>query len=743
MVTSESRAGRWAYPGVALAALGLAAVLMRLWRADPHVPFTYHAEALYNGLLVKGTLEGGWFLDLPALGAPGTLDLRDLPTSDNNLHFLVIRLLGLVSDDWALVMNAFFLLTFPLTAASALFVFRRFGMAIGPALFGSLLYAFLPFHWSRGQHHLFLAAYALVPLAVMVMLWIAAGALGPDSRIRRGRLVGSALVCAALGSGGVYYAFFACGLFLVAGGLAALRGRSARPLLVPAALVALTFVVLLANLWPSVVHLGRHGDTPTVQRSPLDADTYGLRITQLLMPVTGHRLPWLAQAKDPLNQQLGSNEGDDASLGLVGALGFLALLIRLALPGRGERAPGERAERALGQRAERAEGSRSAVLDDLSLLNLGALLLATVGGFGLLTALTVTSKIRAYNRISVFIAFFALFAVVAGLDALDRRCRGRRLGRDAFVVGLAVVCVLALLDQTSARVVPDYARIAADYRGDRAFVRRVEAAMPAEAAIFQLPRVPFPEHPPVFRMQDYDHARGYLHSRRLRWSYGAMKGRADEAWQAWAVSRPLPELIDTLATAGFGGLYVNRDGHADWGVRVASETAAVLGQSPLVVSGDQRLFFFDLRPREARLQAAVTPAEWTARQDAARHPLLVIWQDGCSHLEGTAEYSFRWCGSAGEWRLVNRAGRARLVTVEMSFSAIHPGTLRIESPLVSERWRIGGPGRTVSVTGALSIPPGEHRLRFTCDALPVLAAGDRRHLVFRIENFRLTETASE
>jgi len=725
VTANDSARARWAYPGVALASLGLAAVLMKLWRADWHVPFTYHAEALFNGLLVKGTLEGGWFWRLPALGAPGTLDLRDLPMSDHNLHFVIIRLLGLLSSDWAVVMNLFFLLTFPLTAIAALYVFRRSGLAIPAALFGSLLYAFLPFHWSRGQHHLFLAAYAVVPLAVMVTLWIAAGALGSGPAGRR-RLLGSVLVCVALGSSGAYYAFFACSLFLLAAGRAALRRRSAGALVVPVGLIALTFAVLVANLWPSLAYLHAHGETPVVRRSPLDADTYGLRIAQLLMPVTGHRLAWIAGAKDPVNLQLGTNEGDDASLGVVGGLGFLALLLRLVLP----------------KREPAGAGSRSGLLDDLSVLNLGALLLATVGGFGLLAALTVTSKIRAYNRMSVYIAFFALFAVAAWLDGLYRRYGGSRLRRDLFAIGLAVLSVLALLDQTSARMLPDYQRIAAGYRNDHAFVQRIEAAMSEGAAIFQLPLVPFPEHPPVFRMQDYDHARGYLHTRRLRWSYGAMKGRADEAWQAWAAAKPVPSLLETLVAAGFSGLYVNRDGHADWGVQTAAETARLVGRSPLS-SGDHRLLFFDLRPYAARLRSTSTPAEWEAKEDAARHPLLVIWQNGCSHLERTPGDSFRWCADAGEWFLINRAPRTRRVTVETSFTSPHAGTLRVESPLLSEQVRVGPAGRTVSIARALSIPPGEHRLRFTCDAPRVLAAGDRRHLVFRVNNFTLTEPAPE
>lgn len=90
----------------------------------------------------------------------------------------------------------------------------------------------------------------------------------------------------------------------------------------------------------------------------------------------------------------------------------------------------------------------------------------------------------------------------------------------AFMGGLAALLGLGLLDQTSPRAVPDYAKIAFEYGNDDAFVQRVEAAMPRGAMIFQLPVISFPEHLSVNVMHDYDHARGYLHARHLRWSYG-------------------------------------------------------------------------------------------------------------------------------------------------------------------------------------------------------------------------------
>jgi hypothetical protein len=721
----------WPYASAAILSVVLVAALLQLWRADLRVPFTYHGEAIYNGMLVKGVLEQGWHLGNPALGAPDGVDLRDVPMSDNNLHFAVIRLLGLATTNYARVMNAFFLLTFPLTALSALFVFRRLGLAAWPALCGSLLYTFLPFHFGRGLHHLFLAAYYVVPLGIMLTLWITLGAASLVDEERRwswrhcrGKLIASAIICTLIGSSGVYYAFFTCFFFLVAGGITALRRGDARHLALPVALVALTAAVITVHFAPSIVHVYRHGDTPTVRRSPADAELHGLRVSQLLLPVTGHRLAEVARFKDFLNAERGVNESDLSSLGVIGGLGFLALLGGLLLaPARGIRPGQDLAHRAL---------------HDVRLLNLAAVLLGTIGGLGSLVALLITSKIRAYNRISVFIAFFSLFAVVVGLDAVYRRY-GRGWRRRAVLVGgLAMVLAVGLLDQTSPRAVADYARITGEYGSDATFIHQLQALMPPGGMVFQLPVVPYPEHPPVHRMHDYDHGRGYLHShaKRVRWSYGAMKGREGEAWQRWVAAKPAPQMIETLAAAGFSGLYLNRAGYADRGARLSDEISTVLNQPPLRTH-DDRLRFFDLTAHRQVLRAQHTPTEWEAKQDEALHPLLVIWQHGCSDLEGTPENNFRWCAASGEWRVINRASRTKQVTFEMAFMAPHAGTLWIDSPEFSRQLRLSPVSQALSTTA--SVPPGQHTIRFRCDAPRTLAPPDNRHLVFRVINFKMID----
>ena len=91
--------------------------------------------------------------------------------------------------------------------------------------------------------------------------------------------------------------------------------------------------------------------------------------------------------------------------------------------------------------------------------------------------------------------------------------------------------------------------------------------------IFQLPYIPFPEHPQG--QQD-----GRLRSfprltcirKNLRWSYGTIKNHdGDRAQQQRRIVTSSEELVQTLAFAGFSGIYVDRFGYEDDGAAVESE----------------------------------------------------------------------------------------------------------------------------------------------------------------------------
>src|SRR5262249_47421834 len=314
------------------------------------------------------------------------------------------------------------------------------------------------------------------------------------------------LVCILMGAGGAYYAFFSCWLIVVGGVTATLRLRQWAPLKRAAIQLSLICLSAIVVLSPSLVYRLRHGENRTpVDRAPYMAEIYGLKLCQLIFPVTEHRLGWLAHLKERYNRSIFPpvNEGDCASLGVFAGLAFLALLGRWAIPG------------------SRKQGR---LAQALFYLNFACFLLGTVGGLGYLICF-VFPQIRCYNRISIFLAFFALAYLGLLFDEIRSRYAYTQRQRWAFRAALLVLLLPGIFDQATNKAVPQYEATKAAYAQDAEFMAQVAASVPAETMIFQLPYTAFVEHITVWRMFPYDSLRPYLHSSNLRWSYGAMSGR--------------------------------------------------------------------------------------------------------------------------------------------------------------------------------------------------------------------------
>jgi phosphoglycerol transferase len=576
------RLRRWEEAGYAAlaAALGTLAgfLVLRPWSGSLHVPYSYVIDANFYHSVINGILEHGWFWHNPSLGAPGEQQLFDFPlVSGDLLNVVVWKVLGLFTSDAAVVMNLFFLLTFPAVGLTSYLVLRRLALSRAASIACSVLFTVMPYHFTRGEFHLVLAAYYAVPLGAYLVLAV----LGERPLLASRRtVVGTLAMCAviALASGGYYYSAFTVVLVAAAAVVRAIAVGSRRPLLEGGAVAGAILVLSLVTLVPSFVYWAEHGRNDVVaHRSPFESELYGLKFAQLVLPIEGHRVGELAKLRQKYDAKFPPTEaGPNTGLGIVAGLGLLWLLlvcfVQLASPGR----------RFAGDLAGRA-----------GVAALFALMFAWTGGLSTFVAV-VEPQIRAWNRLSIFIAFFGLIAVGLGFDrALEWMRRRWRWGAVAGLVGLAVVVVVGALDQTSRSYEPPYAAVAAEYRNDGDFVRGIESQVPAGSMIFQLPHRPFPEAPPLVSMADYDLFRGYLHSDDLRWSYGIVKGRGDD-WSAEVSRKPVPELVRDVKAAGFAGIYLDRNGYADAGAAIDQQLVAATGSTALT-SADHRLSFYRLR----------------------------------------------------------------------------------------------------------------------------------------------------
>ncbi|MBI3070627.1 MAG: hypothetical protein HYY84_00730 [Deltaproteobacteria bacterium] len=596
LLTCLKETQAWVYAAVVVTSTTVAYFALGIGGVDLNIPFDYNWDTIALSAAVKGLADEPWYLHNSFLGMPGGFDACDYPTPDN-FHFLVLKILVNLLPNFSIAINTYYLMTFPLASMTSLLVFRHFRIPFGPAIVGSLLYPFLQYHFRHGVQHLFLSAYFIVPLMVMVALWTASarpplfdGATAERWRPRlaapRARSVAALLLCFSFSGFGVYYAMFAAFIILVAGAYGGAVHRSPRGFVSAGVLVASLCAGLFLNLAPAVLQRAKHGPNPdAVIRTIVDAEKWGLRITPMLLPISEHRIAALGKLRDKYNESVRpAGENDWCALGLFGTAGFLLLLWRL-----------------FGRRNDNTD-EHDGILSPLSVLNGAALLLGTIGGLSGLFALLVSTSIRSYARISIFIAFFAFFSVTIVLAKIWSRYVKTRRQAIRGAVGLAVCTILGLLDQTTPASKLKQDALKAEYYQDADFIRRIEASVPPGSKIAQLPYFPYPEGNYVHRMADYEHFKPYLHSKALRWSYGAMRGRATDRWQRETFAKPPRELVSLVIGAGFSGIYIDRLGFGDQAIALVSNLQVILGETPLE-SGNRRRVFFPLHRFAERMRA--------------------------------------------------------------------------------------------------------------------------------------------
>ena len=383
---------------------------------------------------------------------PDGHDLADFPVGEG-LNYLIIKMLALFTSNWVLILNLFFLLGFPLITLTSLFVFRRLGIRDSLPFSASLLFAFLPYRLIKGEYHLFLTAYHLHPLVIWMALLLY------QNKLKKPFFF---IVSILLGSNGVYHAYFGSFFLLLGGIMGASFHRSWRPLRYATVCIALVTLSLAINVWPTFYNQWAHGKNHHfMKRDSIEAEETGLKIAQLLLPRDDDRLFSLLKKKYN-DHALSVTENTTASLGLLGSLGFLGLILRLF--------------------SRRENG----ILDGLAHFNLATFLLATMGGFSSLISFFLLSGIRNYNRISVYIAFLSLAAFFL---FFQKRFQSKTALWSPLLLAIGLYTQTSTMDDPKNRL----PQIAEEFAYDKEFVHRIEQVLPPGSAVFQLPYIFFPE----------------------------------------------------------------------------------------------------------------------------------------------------------------------------------------------------------------------------------------------------------
>ena len=605
------------YLSAALVTAALTAIALQLWRADLGVPFNYSGDALATGAHFKTVIETGWYESQSLLGAPNGQVYHDFPTADN-LHMLAPDLFRWFTTDWAVALNVYFLLGFLLTSLAAVWFLRKLGISRVLTVVLATAFALAPYHFLRGESHLFLASYYAVPLSMGLLVMVLRGepvwGLGRSANrllaLVSGQGVRTALILVVLGSSSSYYSVFFIALLSFTGLIVLFRDRAWRRFSGAVALGAGTVVVMLANMLPDMLYSWQNGANPAgLERGRGETEFLALKFAQLILPWPGHRVGALANLRHQYDTAYLSL-GEQPALGAIAAAGFLASFVVIALM-------------LVGRRRFGKDAAAWQLVTGLSAIILFAFMCATIGGISTLVSF-LTSSLRGWNRMSIVIMILSLGVVGLLLDlAVRRLLASTRITRSAIITLplAAIMLVVVVVDQTPSTTADGYAATKSAFEADDAWVKSIESTLAPGSNVLLLPYIPYPESSAPNGALASDQMIPYLHSTTLHWSNGGIKGRPTADWPGSLDNYPSSDLVTLATAAGFSGIVVDRGSSNDFGVALESALSTTLGTAP-TVSPNGRFGFFDISSRLAASRDSTDAAQTSAVGQLVTDPVM-------------------------------------------------------------------------------------------------------------------------
>lgn len=546
-------------------------------------PLSYDTgDDLSEGVNIKSIAEHGWLWENTRLGAPYTQFFHDFQASflmnfENACTFAITRF----TKDPFIAFNIQFLLAIVFCGATSFIVLRQLKVSRLLALAGAILYATSPYIYNRLMGHFILGACYFVPLSILLCVWAARE--GGDYPSSKRNIISTAVICLLVANNGAgYYPFFTCFFLCVTGLITVLKtGRISRAKAVLIPICLIVFFMML-SLVPTFVYKLKEGSNNITGRSIADLELYGLKVVQLFLPTNGHHPSFIKNIVAEYNSSAPLvNENQMAYMGVFACTGLVAMMFMTFLPFKPE---------------------RHTALSLFPKLSIWAMLFFSIGGIiSLFCLVTGFRSLRGFNRISIFIAFMSIAALCLLLQNLleleiNKKNKVVRTGCRALIALFVLYCIWeqhpSLSIYGNALATNKIAR-----KNDLEFVQHIESQMGENDMILQLPYHKYPEAGSVRDMRDYSHFRGYLNSRKLRWSYGGMKGRRSDMWNERISNLPINRMIPAIAQSGFRGIYIDSRAYEEEKLEALCRSIEeILEDEKPFESGDKTLLFYNLYP---------------------------------------------------------------------------------------------------------------------------------------------------
>ena len=500
------------------------------------------------------------------LGYPFGIEERYYPTTDV-LQNALAGLISALSHNPFVGLNAVYALSFPIVALAALWVFRLVGVRGPMAIFTSLAFTAIPFHWLRIEH-IYLATMYSAVLGVGLAILIGTGSVERrlGGRRRWPTIALLAVLCVVIAGSGIYYACFTILLCAVALVYRLAHRPPWRGALVSATPMLGVIVLTGAMLTPAFIFVHAHPPLhPVADRPAMQSVTYSGSLAFTLVPAPVTQIPGLKKL-NPVIKHAAVVGTTPRTPGVMlypyfGYSNFGSLFTNLALA-----LAGVGWFRSVRRRAH-AETSPEPATDvvkpdtNVSFGLVGLLLVTTVlffvpWGLNIAFAALVTPQLRAWERLVpvIFLLFFTGAVVAWRSMGLPQKGRGPVL--------IAAGCLVILVFDS---VLPyqKYLSLPAaggqrEARSGEQYADALNTAVPGRCAILQLPYQRFPESPNLGGLRTYYPFWPALTNPEKAWSFGAMKDTTAAQWQDVLANNIDASAVSDLAAAGFCGIHVDR-----------------------------------------------------------------------------------------------------------------------------------------------------------------------------------------
>ncbi len=504
-------------------------------------------------------------------GFPDGMNLAYFPGVDITEN-LFAQIVNAITGNPYTGINVLLVFSFPLVAALAYLAIRIVGLKGPLAIALAASFSLIPYHFGRGLGHMYLATMYAGVTAVILALLIGTGQLQHRYAVasKRGRIwltFAIALLVIVTAVSGIYYAAF--GLIL---GAAALLWRIAKhDNWKTVGLAAIPYAGIIAavglGLLPSIIALQSAPPTGSLgDRSAIESVLLAGSLAMALLPIPMSTLPFMADynarisaaiatSPDPkLENIAATNYGTWVTTAclVVMLIGLLVRMRRISLFD----------QEFYQQDKRKIQETQFGELSFITYLTIVVLLFFIPWGINFLFSEFFTPQIRGWNRL---LPILLLLFVLGAATVLART----RIAKKQLFIWPVVIIILVLTATDSVRPFRSIYRetvdsITAKAAEAQAYAEQVNAAIPENCGILQLPYMKYPENGPLNKqgdgLGDYDHFLQPLSNPSKKWSYGAVKNTAESAWLASLPQFPMDQNFIELKEKGFCGIHIDTAG---------------------------------------------------------------------------------------------------------------------------------------------------------------------------------------